>query len=239
MKINLGNVETSKYGPVNSIQFLNREISRFIDDTYSPYGFVYGVEVDINITDRRNNSIIILNSGYIGKMVNNYTIFRKIIQLNNIESESGFYDYMLDNLHEIYHWEGKYFETITLPILINSSRKGNIGEIKSKEFLEDLLAEKGLNVNVESPTIDEDVSGIDAKFNWNGRTITVQIKPFETATINRDSIISAYSQGSLSLNTDYLILYRGDNIIVVKGKEVTIKGNYFTFSKSSVVGKNY
>jgi hypothetical protein len=240
MKINLGNVETSKYGPINSIQFLNREISRFINETYSPYGFVYGVnDIDINITDRINNSIIIINSSYISKMVNNYTIFRRIIQLNNISNESDFYDYMLNNLDEIYHWDGKYFDTVTLPILINSSRKGNIGEKKSKEFLKSLLAEKGLDINIESPTIDEDISGIDAKFTWRGKIITAQIKPYETATINKDYIVSAYSQGSLSLNTDYLILYKGDNIIVIKGKEVTIKGNYFIFNKDSVVGKSY
>jgi hypothetical protein len=146
---------------------------------------------------------------------------------------------MLDNLHEIYHWEGEYFDTVTLPILINTSRKGNLGEIKSKDFFKSLLSEKGLDINIESPTIDEDISGIDAKFNWKSRMITIQIKPYETATINKDSIISAYSQGSLSLNTDYLILYKGDNIIVIKGKEVTIRGNCFIFNKMSVVGKNY
>jgi hypothetical protein len=234
MSISLGNVVTSKYGNVNSIAWLNIKIKNYIEKIYLPFGYRYGISVDLNIND------FIINSEYINKMVNNYTIFKKIIEVNKIETESDFYQYMLDNLSEIYHWEGKYFDTLTLPILINTTRKGNEGERKCLEYFKELLAERGINSSIESPTIDEDVSGIDAKFKWNNKFVTIQVKPYVEASITKTSkIIRVKSQGSLSLNTDYLILYKDNNIIVVKGKEVEIQGNFFTFNEISVVGKNY
>ena len=234
MSINLGNVVTSKYGVTNSIAWLNNKIKKYIEDVYSPFGYKYGFNLDLNIDD------FIINSEYINKMVNNYTIFKKIIEINKIENESEFYQYMVDNFNEIYHWKGKYFDIITLPILINTTRKGNDGERKCLVYFKELLAQKGIYTDILSPTIDEDVSGIDAKFRWKDKYVTIQVKPYTEASINKESkMIRVKSQGSLSLNTDYLILYRKNNIIVVKGKEVKIEGNFFTFNEISVVGKNY
>jgi hypothetical protein len=66
-------------------------------------------------------------------------------------------------------------------------------------------------VDIISPTIQEDVSGIDAKFMWNNKELTIQVKPF-TRIVKSDE--RAYSQGSLSLNTDYLILYKNYQLII-------------------------
>jgi hypothetical protein len=42
---------------------------------------------------------------------------------------------------------------------------------------------------------------------WNNKELTIQVKPF-TRIVKSDESVRAYSQGSLSLNTDYLILYK-------------------------------
>jgi hypothetical protein len=127
----------------------------------------------------------------------------------------------------IYHWKGKYFLTYVLPILIATSR-GNDGEINSlRFFVEELNKKMNIIVDIISPTIQEDVSGIDAKFMWNNKELTIQVKPF-TRIVKSDESVRAYSQGSLSLNTDYLILYKilptnNYSFIIFRRRDITIK----------------
>jgi hypothetical protein len=114
-----------------------------------------------------------------------------------------------------------------LPILIATSR-GNDGEINSlRFFVEELNKKMNIIVDIISPTIQEDVSGIDAKFMWNNKELTIQVKPF-TRIVKSDESVRAYSQGSLSLNTDYLILYKilptnNYSFIIFRRRDITIK----------------
>ena len=71
--------KTVKYGSKNSIAYLNSVIKRFVESVYGPYGFVYGHNVDIILPDGR-----IINGEYVSKMVNNYTVFKNVIRINNI-----------------------------------------------------------------------------------------------------------------------------------------------------------
>lgn len=231
--LKLGNIMTKKYGEFNSIDWLNGKIKKYIEEVYTPYGFKYGVNSDLNIDGQ------IINSEYISKMVNNYTIFKTIIRENFIRTEGAFYHFITNNMKQIYHWEGKYFKRITLPILISTSRRGNIGEKDSlKFFKESLQDKKGISINFIQPTVEEDISGIDGKFIWEGKEITIQVKPYDTATIGTSTRkVRVHSQGSLSLNTDYLIVYKEQSFIIVKGKDVTIEGNFFTFQEDKVVAK--
>jgi hypothetical protein len=115
-----------------------------------------------------------------------------------------------------------------LPILIATSRRGNDGEINSlRFFVEELNKKMNIIVDIISPTIQEDVSGIDAKFMWNNKELTIQVKPF-TRIVKSDESVRAYSQGSLSLNTDYLILYKilptnNYSFIIFRRRDITIK----------------
>ena len=84
----------------------------------------------------------IISSEYISKMVNNYTVFKAIIRENFIRTEGAFYHFMTNNMKDVYHWQGKYFKRITLPVLINTSRRGNIGEQNSLRFFKQSLQEK-------------------------------------------------------------------------------------------------
>jgi hypothetical protein len=231
--LKLGNVMTKKYGEFNSIDWLNGKIKKYIQEVYEPFGFKYGVNQDLNIEGQ------IISSEYISKMVNNYTVFKAIIKENSIRTEAAFYHYITNNMKEIYHWEGSYFKRITLPVLINTSRRGNVGEQDSLRFFKQSLQEKkGISVNFIPPTVEEDISGIDGKFIWLGKEVTIQVKPYDRAVISESTRkVKVHSQGSLSLNTDYLVVYKGQSFIIVRGKDVTIEGNHFTFQEDKVVAK--
>jgi hypothetical protein len=229
-KVNLEAFTTIKSGYYNSISWLNKNILEYISSIYKEYGYLYqSGDVDINVDG------YILNTEYINKMVNNYTIFKSVISYNSISNESEFYKFMLENMSSIYHWKSDFFISNTLPILINTTRKGNIGEKDSLNFFKnELLLKKNIHIDFIKPTISEDISGIDGKFNWNGKEITIQVKPYKEID-NLDGKIKVFSQGSLSLNTDYLILYKQYSFIVVKGKYVKIEGSYFKFDEDKVV----
>lgn len=226
--VDLGVFHTLKSGSNYSIANLNRKIKEYIENIYGRYGFVYGgLNVDINING------LIINTEYISKMVNNYTIFRSIVRSNGIRDEESFYNFMFQNLSNIYNFSGEYFNN-TLNILINTTRKGNIEEKNSIEFFESILSSKGIDIKVDSPTIKEDIAGIDGKFIWNGKTITIQVKPYSSTHIIGD-IIKIESIGSLSLSTDYLVLYNKGSYIITKGKDTTIEGKYFMCNISKVI----
>lgn len=236
----LGPVLTSKYGAPNSINWLNQIILKYTTSVYGPFGYSYGSgNKDIDVSGR------VINTEYIDKMVNNYTVFKAIIADQSINSEAGFYSYMVANLFDVYHYDGTHFNSITLPALINTTRKGNVAEKTALDWFKSQMFSKGVTVNIVPPTILEDTKGIDGKFAWNGRDITIQVKPY-TAAIARDGIVHASSPGSLSVriigedkNVDYLIIYKisehGTDMICVRGRDVQISGNSFVFPEDKIV----
>lgn len=225
----LGSVSIRKYGLSPSIVNINRKIDEYTQSIYGNYGYSKGIYLDIKIDNK------IINSEYIAKMCNNYTVFREIISIYKVKTAEEFQEVILNNLKDIYHPNGKYFKYV-LNILINTTRKGNIGEESSLKFFKDTLEKSIKSIEIQTPTYDEDVSGIDAKFMWNNRLLTIQVKPFElNKTFEKESgVISAFSRGSLSLNTSYLVLYELDKFIIIKSKDVKIVGNNFYFHKEKI-----
>jgi hypothetical protein len=236
----LGPVATSKYGASNSINWLNQLILKYINSVYGPFGYSYmSGNKDIDVNGR------MINTEYIDKMVNNYTVFKGIIENQSINTEDGFYNYMVANLFDVYHYNGTHFYAITLPVLVATTRKGNVGEKMALDWFRSQLLSKNVDVTIASPTLIEDGQGIDGKFEWNGRDITIQVKPY-TAAVTNAGIVNAHSQGSLSIriintgkNVDYLILYKrsvsGTDMICVRGRDVQISGNNFVFSEDKIV----
>jgi hypothetical protein len=227
-----GGFITNKYGP-NSIASLNSEILDYITKIYGPYGFSYqSGNKDIDVNGR------LINTEYIDKMVNNYTIFKTFIRENSIQDSITFYRLIKSSFDDIYHYNGSFFTRQTLPILINTTRKGNVNEIKCKQKFIEYAKSKGLNIVIVDPTIDEDVKGIDAKFNHNGGEFTIQIKPFNEYKIIGDKLY-AKSAGSLSVGSvNYLMLYSDTEHIIIKNKKldpITIKGEVFITNLSSVI----
>ena len=150
---------------------------------------------------------------------------------------------MTNNLFDVYNYKGLYFDEKTLPILIATTRRGNKGEQDSLIFFKNELLKKGIQCVMISPTPEEDLSGIDGKFIWNGKELTIQVKPYDNIMEN-DGLVSAYSQGSLSLkivgsskNVDYLVLYKleKNSFIIVRSSNTTVQGNLFKFPKDKII----
>jgi hypothetical protein len=223
---------TNKYGP-NSLATLNSDILQYITGIYEIYGFSYqSGNKDIDVNGR------LINTEYIDKMVNNYTIFKTFIRENSIKNEIDFYRLIRSKFDDIYNYNGSFFNRQTLPILINTTRKGNVNEIKCKQKFTEYAKSKGLNIVVVNPTIEEDVKGIDGKFNHNGVEFTIQIKPFIEYKIIGDKLY-AKSAGSLSIGSvNYLMLYSDKEYIIIKNKKsnpITIKGQVFISPLSIVI----
>jgi hypothetical protein len=223
---------TNKYGP-NSIATLNSDILKYITEVYENYGFSYqSGNKDIDVNGK------LINTEYIDKMVNNYTIFKTFIRENAIKNEIDFYNLIRSKFDDIYNYNGNFFNRQTLPILVNTTRKGNINEIKCKSKFTEYAKSKNLNIVVTDPTIEEDTKGIDGKFNHNGGEFTLQIKPFSEYKTIGDKLY-AKSAGSLSVGSvNYLMLYSDKEFIIIKNpttSPIIIKGDVFIAPLTNVL----
>ena len=220
----------------SEISNLNSDIIVYITEVYKDFGFKYqSGNKDINV----NNKVI--NTEYIDKMVNNYTVFKTFIRENGIKDKDTFYSLMRYKLYDVYHYNASFFNRQTLPVLINTTRKGNVGEIKCKKKFTEYANSKELNILIDDPTLEEDIRGIDGKFSHEGKEFTMQIKPFtKYETIN--DVLYASSDGSLSIGSiDYLILYSDTEYIIIKNPSknpITIDGKFFVSPVSNVLDIN-
>ena len=217
----------------SEISNLNSDIITYITEVYEDFGFQYqSGNKDIDVNGK------VINTEYIDKMVNNYTVFKTFIRENGIKDADTFYSLMRSKFYDVYHYNASFFNRQTLPVLINTTRKGNIGEIKCKQKFTEYANSKGLNITITNPTLLEDISGIDGKFNHKGKEFTMQIKPFTNYEIIND-ILSASSDGSLSIGSiNYLILYSDIECIIIKNlskNPIKIDGNTFVTPVSNVL----
>lgn len=237
---NSGGISTSKYSKRNSrgvytksISYLNNKIKNYIDKVYSPYGYKYGDNSDINING------LVINGEYISKMVNNYTIFKRFIKDFSIKNEDEFYEKIVDNFDNVYHYDGDFFKRNSLPILINTTRKGNINEKKSLSKFEQVISDRGINITMQKPSILEDVKGVDGKFihSDSGKIYTIQVKPFSNVRKQGENFY-ATSDGSLSLGVNYLILYKNESYIILKNpskNKIIIDGQNFVYNQDNIL----
>ena len=84
----------------------------------------------------------------------------------------------------------------------------------------------------------EDFNGIDGSFIFNNQTFTVQVKPFISKTYNEDNL-EICSNGSMSFNTHYLVLYKEININKKYTYDIIILQNGTNKDKIKIEGNNY
>jgi hypothetical protein len=234
------------------------EINKGIKDEttrwYGPFGYEYSLDkeaFDIKIGEG------FINTEYLMKMVNNRTVFYYICENERITNGEDFLNFMKDfsNLQKYYHYKGTFFKKV-LEILIAATRKGNIGENASLNYFRWLMGVKNTPGTVSMPTLREDVRGVDGKFKFENDDVekTIQVKPYQNFTID-NGIGIATSNGSLSMNTDILILYKGVgpkivrnsadeevsypnfNYIIADKTDVKIVGNQFILTKWMAKGE--
>lgn len=189
------------------ISNLNKLIIGFLDVAFRQYGYRYG----------KNNKTIIVNeqpleTEYLNKFVNNITLFGVIAERNNLKTKEQFISYIRTNMKDLYSPSGSQFIE-NYKIIENTAKKGKRGEEACKNNFEELLFNKtGLKINIEEPTdAEEDIKGIDGKFIFKNKLVTVQVKPFTKYEIQNNNII-VYSNGAMGFSTHYLLLYREHKI---------------------------
>jgi hypothetical protein len=232
--VKLENVFIKKYGTFPSISLLNDKIDQYIKDVYEPIGYIKninsvfvlgGIEVDVRL------------------MINNYTIFKRFIIENKISSASDFFNKLVENFSDVYHYDGDFFNKHTKYILNRTKSKGKKAEDLVFNKFKEITKSKGLDIDIIQPSTEEDIEGVDGYFVYKGKKYTIQVKPGIGGLIQyKDSFYKMRSQGSLSLNTNFLFLYEGDKYIFIKNKKdspIIIKSEYFIFNKDNIVYSDF
>lgn len=186
----------------SEITKLNSIIIDFLNSNYKKYGFTYG-------EDNKKIEIenVLLHTEYLSKFVNNKTLFGKIAEKYKLKTIEEFTSYIKNNLSRLYDFDGVDFQD-NYDLIKRTALKGKRGENACKKQFEKMLFDKyGVEYKIETSNTLDDISGLDGKFDFNGDSVTLQIKPF-TSYLKKDGKIIVYSRGSMSFNTNYLLLYK-------------------------------
>ncbi len=219
-------------GDINELNIL---IKNYINDTYSEYGYSYGIEKDLLI----NNKII--NSIYINLFINNFTIFDKISRENNITNFQQFKIFIENNLN-IFSPKSDYFKSF-LRIVMITKRKSNIGEKLSIEKFNEVTKQLDFNIDIKEVDTNMDQEGIDAYFEYDNKIFTICINPFIEYKIENDEIIIK-TNGEFIIETNYVILYHISNnkIFVIlrndfKNNGILVENNLIKTHINNIISK--
>lgn len=193
---------------------------------------------------------VTLNTEYLTKAVNNQLLLKKIIDdprreiITNVNSKEDLFMFLTDNKFDLFNYDGKYFKYV-YGLLASSSKRGRMFEEKAFQKFKDFAKKKGMDIEILDPTLEEDKNGgIDGKFLWNGRMITIQVKPVDYLFKDKKSDISEYDDNNLVarckgdikiLKTDYLILANDYETWIFKAKGITVGDNTFIIPKDNIV----
>ena len=215
-----------------TISEIGRKSILLTNKWYEPFGYKF--DLDSVKKDLSADGVVISNE-HLMKMANNRTVFYHICKSEKISNSADFLVFMLDplNLQKYYHWTGTGFREVH-DILKNASNKGEAGEKAAFGFYKWLMKQNGKTINILPPTLREDIAGIDGKFYLDGELKTIQVKPYETFVIE-GRIGKATCNGSLSMNTDILILYKSRGMKAVKDKAYSMPDFSFIISEAPVV----
>ena len=160
-----------------------------------------------------------------------------------LKTEENFVNFVKNNLELIYNYNSKFFIYNSLPIVIRTKRKGNLGEQLVLQKFKDLTLRRGFDVELVVPTLDEDIKGVDSKFVLSGKTYTIQVKPMSRFEILGDKI-SIESPGCLTLNKygvmpDYLFFYSDkQEVLFFKNRGIVSDGNSFQSPVTNLILEN-
>jgi hypothetical protein len=222
----------------SKISSINRDISSFLAEVYGPFGWYYGAKKEIQIP-----GFGVIESDYIDLLINNYTIFKNVVRTYRLRTEEDFVNFVKNNLELIYNYKSKFFIYNSLPIVIRTKRKGNHGEQLVLQKFKELTLTRGFEVELVTPTLDEDIKGVDAKFILSGKTYTIQVKPMSKFETTGDKIIIE-SPGCLTLNKygvmpDYLFFYSDkQEVLFLKNLGILSKSNYFETPSKNLILEN-
>lgn len=232
--VKLENIFVRKYGIFPSIIYLNNKIGDYVNKTYKSIGYIKNV-----------NNVVELGGVEINVqlMINNYTIFKRFIMNNNIKSASEFVNKLIENFDDVYHYDGDFFNKHTKYILNRTRSIGSKSEEMSFVKFKEFSKSKGLEIEIKTPTTEEDIQGIDGYFIYKNKKYTIQVKPGLGGLLEHsEGFYKMRSQGSLSLNTNFLFLYEGNKLIFIKNKKnspIIIDSEYFIFNEDNIIYNDF
>ena len=231
--VEISGIKTTK----GEISKLNQIVANYIKSVYASNGYkAYSGNIDINVDG------LVINTEYLDKMVNNYTIYSKFIRLKNFTELNDLRDFISANLDKIYKPSGYYFKEV-MTILSRTIAIGNTGEkLALATFADEFNNKLKVSINIESPSIEDDLKGIDGKFEYIDKSYTIQVKPMESFEVSTtpehvNDYVVVTIKGSLSLSTDYLVMYdiTTRNVLIARNRQVEILGTTFKIPLSSIV----
>jgi len=182
----------------------------------------------------------IIQTEFLRKAVNNYLLLKKIVSdpdrviVSNINSKEDLFNFILDNSHDLFHYDGKYFDGV-YNLLVNTSKKGRkFEDIAFKEF-EEVARKKGMVLKITSPSVREDIDGIDGIFIFNNKKCTIQVKPL-LSIIDNGETYTVKCEGALkNLITHYLIAVNDKEVWIFRSKGITTHADHYVIPKSNLV----
>ncbi len=214
---------------------LKFKVRKYVEEVYDYIPFEDNKEFDINGFK--------VNSRYIDNMINNQKLYNEIILIYNLNTKEKIDTFIRANLFDIYNCKSKFCREVSIPLLIGVQERGDEGEKNSFEFVKEIiLANKGVNIEIEKASDDEDLrQGIDGKFRFKSKWYSIQVKPFNyTLKVGNTNTIKAKTSGALKLHdgVNYLVLYNYNNeFILLNQSDVTTVDDFFIFDKDKIIAQ--
>jgi len=179
------------------------------------------------------------------KAANNRTLLKKLVYdergeiVTGIETKEDLFNFVENNLFDLFNTKGKYFSDI-YNLLLNTSYKGQKYENESFLKFEEAARKRGLNIKVVPPeNVDEDIfGGIDGLFFVDNKRFTIQVKPlFKIENYKKDeNCYIAFCDGVLKeLKTDYLIITNKQETWIFRAKGIIVNSSFFIIPKKNLV----
>lgn len=203
-----------------------KKIRSFMKEFYGPQ--IYG---DLIRTEDK-----ILSAELLRKASNNFLLRNRIISDFNLSGDyQEFINFLEKNKYDLFHYDGKYFDEY-YQLLVNATQKGSRLEQIAQKVFEDFAKSRGLDIKLYQTGMDEDKQGIDFKFLYKDKFLTIQVKPLKDHIISSDEVQFISEGDTREIVTDYLILSNGEVTFIIKSnRNLSGEGNIITVDKKNVL----
>lgn len=222
----LGESGMKIYFDVEKLEEIRKIIREYLITIPELGGNIYGPNRDITISGKT------INSKYISLMPNNISVLVGVWHAakrsnHYIDNADDFIFWTKNNLANLFHPSGKFFNSIYLR-LDKASNLGETSELDAIPFFTNYAKENGIDVNLmkAKTTEDDAFKGIDLYFVHNGKEITIQVKTLKDIKKQIYNGEECYVVGVRSdlteIKTDYLILMSSDPLYpsyIFRGKK--------------------
>lgn len=190
---------------------------------------------------------VTISTELLNKAQKNIAILYEIVDIAKeegvgIQTADELINFISTHHADLFHPDGLFFDRIYKKLGI-TTEKGKEKELISDELFKKYATTKGFNLELKSPTSDEDKSGIDSYFELNDKIYNIQTKTLSSITeddLNYHVYITGYFT---EIKTHYLVLISNDRFnrnYIFKGKNVKTPldksgVNYYLIPKSDLL----